>query len=250
MIRKLLLVAAAIAMPASAGAVALVGTASPAGAVTPITCTVTAVVHFAAPGLTFNGSTTTATTSNTTTSGGVLGGTSCGSTHAGTLSNQTIKTAAIKCTGAGMPSSNPACKAPPPQLYGYDSWKNYASSGVSSILASLPNISFKVGTTTYTAHNTAAAELLPNAAGCGTGTTGLGKEVGFKITGKITTAGPYLNAVSTLKACLGKVTGLHLVAAHAPATVPTFFYQINGATNLGNTTQTSTIDPAHSSLSF
>ena len=38
MIRKLLLVAAAIAMPVSAGTVALVSTSSVAGANTPITC--------------------------------------------------------------------------------------------------------------------------------------------------------------------------------------------------------------------
>ena len=237
-------------MPAGTGAVALVGTASPAGAVTPITCTVNAVVHFATPGLTFKGSTTTATTSNTTTTGGVLSGSSCGSTHAGTLPNETIKSTTTKCTGAGLPSTNLACTAPPPQKYGYDSWKNYTSGGTSSVLSSLPNVSFKVGSTTYTAHNTASASLLPNAAGCGTGTTGLGKEVGFKITGTITTLGPYHNAVSTLKVCLGKVTGLHLVAPHAPATVSTFFYQINGATNLGNTTQTATLDPLHSTLSF
>ena len=49
MIRKLLLVAAAIVMPASAGTVALVGTAEPAGAVTTITCTVTAVGQVRTP---------------------------------------------------------------------------------------------------------------------------------------------------------------------------------------------------------
>ncbi len=244
MIRKLLLVAAAIAMPASAGAVALVGTASPAGAVTPVTCSVTGIVHFAAPGLTKAGSVTTATTESTTTTGGVLAGAGCGTTHAGTLPNQNIKSATTPCTGTGLPVSNPACVS---GKKGYDSWANYVSGGTSSILTSLPNVSFKVGATTYTAHNTAAAALLPNAAGCGTGTTAPnGKEVGFKITGKITTAGAYLNAVSTLKVCLGKVTGTGLITT-APATVPTFFANLG---KTGNKVVTSTIDAAHSSLTF
>ncbi len=249
MIRKLLLVAAAIAMPVSAGAVALVGTASPAGAVTPITCALTSKVTFAAPGLTYKGSVTTATTETTMSTLGTLSGSACGSTHAGTLANLSIKTATVVCTGAGLPASNPGCVS---GKRGYDSWKNYASSGTSSILSSVPNVSFHVGATAYTMHATAAAALLPNAAGCGTGATGLGKEVGFKITGTITVpaTGPYHNAAATFKACLGKVTGLHLVAPHLPATVSTFFYQINGATNLGNTTQTATVDPATSSVTF
>ena len=63
MIRKLLLVAAAIAMPASAGAVALVGTATVAGAApTAINCAVSSKVTFASPGLSTKGSVTTATT--------------------------------------------------------------------------------------------------------------------------------------------------------------------------------------------
>ncbi len=244
MIRKLLLVAAAIAMPASAGAVALVGTASPAGAVTTITCGVTGIVHFAAPGLSKSGAVTTATTESTTTTGGVLNGAACGSTHAGTLANQTIKSATTACTGTGLPASNPACVT---GKRGYDSWANYVSGGTSSILTSIPNISFKVGATTYTAHNTAAAALLPNAAGCGTGTTAPnGKEVGFKITGTITTAGVYHNAVSTLRVCLGKVTGTHLITT-APATVPTFDANLG---KTGNLVTSSTIDVAHSSVSF
>ena len=81
MIRKLLLVAAAIAMPASAGTVALVSTSSVAGANTPITCALTGIVHFAAPGITKNGSLTTAMTTSTTTTGGTLSGSACGSTR-------------------------------------------------------------------------------------------------------------------------------------------------------------------------
>ena len=162
------------------------------------------------------------------------------------MPNETIKTKTVKCTGTGTPSSNPACVS---GKYGYDSWNDYATSGTSSVLALLPNVRFTVGTTTYTAHNTSAAALLPTASGCGTGTTGLGKEVGFQIKGTITapTTSPYHGAATTLKVCLGKVTGTHLVPAHAPATVPTFFYQINNASNL---VTTSTIDPAHSSLTF
>ena len=244
MIRKLLLVAAAIAMPASAGAVALVSTSSVAGANTPITCALTGTVHFAAPGISKNGSLTTAMTTSTTTTGGTLSGSACGSTHAGTLPNETIKTATVKCTGTHLPSSNPACVS---GKRGYDSWTNYANSGTSSIAASIPSIVIHVGSSTYTSHTTGAAILAANAAGCGTGTTGLGKEVGFKISGKVTTAGTYLNSATTIKICLGKVTGNNLVAAHAPATVPTFLYQVGNGANLVKTT---IIDPAHSSLNI
>jgi hypothetical protein len=132
---------------------------------------------------------------------------------------------------------------------GYDSWNNYTTNGTSTVLSSLPNLSFTVSGTSYTAHNTAVSAQGPTSSGCGTGTTGLGKEVGFKLTGKITApaTSPYKGATSTLKVCLGKVSGTHLVPARAPATVPTFYYQINNASNL---IVTSTIDPAHSSLSF
>jgi len=246
MIRKLLLVAAAIVMPASAGTVALLGTAPPAGAVATMTCTVTATVEFAHPGLSKAGSTTTATTKSTTTAGSALAGSSCGSTHSGTLPNETIKTATVVCTGTGTPTSNPACVS---GERGYDSWSNYTTGWTSSVRSSLPNVSFTVSGTTYTAHNTAVSALGPTSTGCGTGTTGLGKEVGVQVTGKIAapTTSPYYGAASTLKVCLGKVSGTHLVPARAPATVPTFYYQINNASNL---IVTSTIDPAHSSLSF
>ncbi len=57
MIRKLLMVAAAIAMPVSAGAVTLVATAGPAGAVGPtINCRDTGKIHLRwHSGLTHNG---------------------------------------------------------------------------------------------------------------------------------------------------------------------------------------------------
>ena len=246
MIRKLLLVAAVIAMPASAGAVALVGSAPPAGAVATITCTVTATVEFAPPGLSKAGSTTTAPIKSAKTAGGALAGTSCGSTHSGTLPNALIKIATVVCTGTGTPTSNPACVG---GERGYDSWNNYTTGWTSSVRSSLANVSFTVSGTAYTAHYTAASALAPTSTGCGTGTTGLGKEVGIKLTGTITapSTSPYKGATSTLRACLGKVSGTHLVAPHAPATVPTFYYQINNSSNL---IVTSTIDPAHSSLSF
>ena len=97
----------------------------------------TGVVHFAAPGISKNGSTTTAMTSSTTTTGGALSGSACGSTHAGTLPNETIHTATVNCTGTHTPSSNPACVS---GKRGYDSWNNYATSGTSSIVSSIPNI--------------------------------------------------------------------------------------------------------------
>ncbi len=68
MIRKLLLVAAAIAMPVSAGAVALVGTATPAGALGPtVNCAAGGLVTFAAPGISHTGAVTTLLTESTKT---------------------------------------------------------------------------------------------------------------------------------------------------------------------------------------
>ena len=66
MIRKLLLVAAAIAMPASAGAVTLVATAPSAGAAATINCHVAGTVSFASPGLSHNGTVSATATTDTT----------------------------------------------------------------------------------------------------------------------------------------------------------------------------------------
>ncbi len=250
MIRKLLLVAAAVAMPVGAATATLAGTSRVAGATPPIiNCHVGGTVMFAneatGAGLSKVGSTTTATT--VTTSIGTVIFTKGTTVCTGSSFPQHIKTATVRCTGAGMPTSNPACKAPPPQLYGYDSWKNYTSTATSSILKSIPNITFTVNGTTYTTHTLSVATLFPTSAGCGTGTTGLGKEAGFQVNGKVTTLGTYDNQATTLKVCLGRVTGANLVPAAPPATVPTFYYQINNASNL---VKTSTLDPLHSSFNI
>ena len=143
MIRKLLLVAAAIA-PVGTATVTVAGTSGVASATPPtINCQVNGTVTFALPGLSKAGATTTATTETTSTGTVTLskGTTAC----TGSSPAQHIKTATVKCTGAGTPTSNTACKAPPPQLYGYDSWNNYATTGTSSAVTG--NVSWGASTT-------------------------------------------------------------------------------------------------------
>ena len=96
MIRRLLLVAAAIIMPASAGAVTLVATAPTAGAAATINCHVAGTIYFATPGLTHNGKVTTATTSttNVSTETYTKGSTAC----SGTGPALAIKSTNIKCS--------------------------------------------------------------------------------------------------------------------------------------------------------
>ncbi len=101
MIRKLLVVAAAIAIPASVVAVNG-GIASAAGAKTApaISCAVSSTVTFAAPGLSTAGAVSTAKTSTTKTGNLAFSGTGCTGTGAG----HSITTASTKCTGTGKPA--------------------------------------------------------------------------------------------------------------------------------------------------
>jgi len=241
MIRKLLMVAAAIAMPVSAGAVALVGTASVAGAVGPtVNCAVASTVTFAPPGLSKSGAVTTATTSATKTATTVL---SKGTTAScsGSIAPLTITSKNTKCTGKGLPSSNPACVS---GKYGYGSWANYASGGTSSILTSLPTLAFKVGTVTYTTKNTKAAPDLS----CKASAT-VGSEIGFTITGAITkqsSGSTYIGAKTTFNACLGLVTGTGLLKQSGKSQ-PGFLANFN---KTGNLVKTAVIDKLSSSLTF
>ncbi len=114
MIRKLLLVAAAIAMPASAGAVTLVATAPTAGAAATINCHVAGTVSFATPGLTHNGKVTTATTSttNVSTETYTKGSTTC----SGTGPALKITSTNIKCSASGATTTVPACVGAPDRV--------------------------------------------------------------------------------------------------------------------------------------
>ena len=145
MIRKMLVIAAAVAMPASAlAAVTTIGTSGVAGAAvkvyTTTTCALSGSVTFAAPGLSHDGSLgkkATVTSVSAVTPGAIVSGTGgCGAT---TITSK-ITTAATDCNiPAVSPATNPAvCASATAKLhYAYSNASNLASAGVSSIVASL-----------------------------------------------------------------------------------------------------------------
>jgi|HubBroStandDraft_6_1064221.scaffolds.fasta_scaffold07093_3 hypothetical protein len=220
MIRKMLLVAAAIAMPLGITAVTAVNGATSAGA-TPTTCSVSATITFAPPGISNPGSISMSKTTQTTVTGETFGG---GCTGSGP--NLAINSKSVKCDKhtAGLPSSNTACT---PGNYGYGSWSNYASSGASTIQKATKKLSFTVNGVTYKTKTTSAT-----AVGCA------GGEAGFKVVGTISSPKAQKGQPSTFTACLGAVTGTGLTS------YTNFVANFNGP----GTVATAQIDPATSTL--
>ena len=85
-----------------------------------------------------------------------------------------------KCSASGATTTVPACTGNTTK-YGYGSWASYASTGASSIKSSIPKLTIKIGSITYTSTTSAAAAYTS----CKSSST-VGGEVGFKITGKVT----------------------------------------------------------------
>ena len=225
MFRKLLVVAAAIAMPVSIVAVSggIASAAGPKGGPA-ISCAVASTVTFAAPGLSKAGAVSTAKTSTTKTGSLVFSGAGCSGTGAG----HSITTAATKCTGTGKPAPYTKCKVGD---YGYDSWSGYISTGVSSIKTALPTISFTLNAKNFTVKTTAVA-----ATSCKVSSTVT--EVGFKVTGTVTAPATYVGATGTLTSCLGAVKGTGLTST------TNFAKDINGP----GTLTSATIDKAVSTI--
>ena len=248
MIRKLLLVAAAIAMPASAGAVTLVGTASPAGAAGPtINCHDTGTITFAgASGLTHNGYATTATTSTTAVSKQTYtaGSTAC----TGSGPALSIKSTNTKCSATGETTTVPACVGHLSE-YGYGSFKAYQSGGTSAVKSSVTGITFTVNGHTYTSKTCAASSCVATHV-CPKSAT-YGTEAGFELMGNVTTAGMYSNAATTAIVCLGAITGTN-DKIQTGATKPGFTYNLLQGETAGSTItiKTATIDPQESSLNM
>jgi hypothetical protein len=248
MIRKLLLVAAAIAMPMSAGAVTLVATASPAGALPPvINCHDTGTITFAGTsGLTHNGYATTATTSTTAVSTQTYsaGSTAC----AGSGPALSIKSTNTLCSTAGETTTVPACVGHPTER-GYGSFKAYQSGGTSSVKSSVASITFTVNGHTYTSKTCAATTCVKTYV-CPKSAT-YGTEAGFELMGNITTAGTYSGAATTAIVCIGAITGTNL-KTQAGATKPGFTYNLLQGETAGSliTVKTATIDKLESSLNI
>jgi hypothetical protein len=198
--RKILFGAAAVLLPVST--VALVGaTSGVASATGAIECSVAAEVTFATPGLSASGAESTSKSSVTTTTAPTIGNIeNCGgSSSVGAL---TITTKSTKCTGAGLPASNPACTAK--HQYGYDSWANYESSGTSGIAKSLKHLTATVDGVLYAFKiSGAAATTCHPTAGPQAGDT----EVGFAITGSVKSPKTAKGDSLTLTACLGSDSG-------------------------------------------
>jgi hypothetical protein len=239
MIRKLLLVAAAIAMPVSAGAVSLVATAPTAGAAATINCHVAGTINFATPGLTHNGKVTTATTSttNVTTETYTKGSTAC----SGTGPALAIKSTNIKCSAKGATTTVPACVGHSTEN-GYDSFDSYATTGVTSIRADVKTVHFTINSVAYTSTTgTSSSSVAVHT--CATSKT-YGSEAGFEVKGTITapTSSPYKGAATTVIVCIGSATGNHLLT-QSKATKPGFVYNLTQG--LGSTTADKQINVVH-----
>jgi hypothetical protein len=230
MIRKMLVVAAAIAMPLSV--IAATGATAGAKGVKPppdpaITCAVTATVTFASPGISNSGSVSTSKTSTTATSGESFTTKSGQSACSGTAPNNAIVSKSVKCAKKGpQPSSNSACV---PGEYGYGSWSNFESTGTSSIQKALKTIHFTINGIAYETKTSSAAAI-----GCA------GGEVGFSVSGTVAAPKVDKGQTAVLDACLGAVTGTGL---NSPQTF---------ANNIGGpgTVATATLDPATSTVAI
>ena len=203
MIRKMLVVAAAVAMPAAAMAgVSAIGGAGIASAKAlppvPTTCTLSGTVTFAKPGLSYNGSLTNKTveTSKTAITPSGLCGTKAikEKINSGTSVCATDPSPAPAC---GLASAKTLAKDP----YFYDTASSLATAGVSNIVTSLAagipavNNGTKV-TLQVTAPNTSA--VLPGGA--------CGATVGFALSGGVTNGGAGVSHYS-LTICLTGDTG-------------------------------------------
>ena len=191
MIRKMLVIAAAVAMPASAlAAVTTVGASGVAGAAktyTSQTCAITGGVTFAAPGLSANGSLTKKTFSQSVSSATATG-TGCGAgvSGAGTVSSK-IKSSTTDCNIPPVPpATNPAvCASATTKIhYAYDTTSSLATAGVASIAASLSK-----GLKVYDNGNKVTAQV--TLAGTSSVVPGgaCGANVGFELSGNTNVAG-------------------------------------------------------------
>jgi hypothetical protein len=192
MLRKMLLIATAVAIPLSATAVTAVVQSGTAGA-TPlaITCKVTSgTVDFAPPGLSQNGSFESASTSTTNTTT-VKYSCSPPAGGIGKTNPLAITTANTQCTGTNMPVNG--CTS---GQYSYDSVSGFASSA-STLWQDVGTLKIKIGVTSYTETLTSSSVALTCASG----------EAGFNLKGKLTAPAAHAGEPMKLTACLGSDTG-------------------------------------------
>jgi hypothetical protein len=192
MLRKMLLIASAVAIPLGATAVTTVAQSGPAGATAlAITCKVSSgIVTFAPPGISQNGSFEAASTSTTNTNT-VKYKCSPPAGSTGTTNPLAITTASTQCTAPNVPVTG--CTV---GQYNYDSTSGFAGSA-STLWSDIGNVSIKIGSTTYTDHLTSSAVLVTCASG----------EAGFSLKGKLTAPAAHAGETAKLSTCLGTDTG-------------------------------------------
>lgn len=200
MIRKLMMVAAACAVPLGvvalgAGQASAKGTPPPSP---PLTCSASGTVNFAPPGISNLGSVSANKISTTTTTPITFGGSNCGSGGSGPANTINSKST-LKCNKKindedANGANRPGCV---PHDYVYDSEGQFASSGVSTIQKDLKHLSFTVNGITFAAKTTSAAV---------SGSGQCSGEIGFVLSGTVK-AKPFTYSTFQFVACLGADTG-------------------------------------------
>ncbi len=229
MLRKLMMVAAAAAIPLGAvalGAGPAAATKGPPPASPPLTCSASGTVNFAPPGISRNGSISLNKTSTTTTSGLVFSGSGCGSGGTGPA-NTIVSKSTVKCSKK-VANENKSGGPQPGCMVGgynvYDQASAFASTGTATLQKALKKLSFTVNGIPFSGKTTSAAV---------SGSGQCSGEAGFVLSGTVK-AKPYTYSTFTLIACLGHDTGT--------GTTGSFVTDI--AVQLGSPSSTSTIATA------
>ncbi len=245
MIRKLLMVAGATAMPLGMVAVGAVGAGTagahkaPPPASPPITCAIGANVTFAPPGISKNGSVGTAKDSYTHTT--TISFTGCSSVPSqpgkttGSSAALTITSKNSKC--GKLPNTNKAGGSQPGCVKGdtyYDTASSFASTGTATLQKAVKKLYITVDGITFKAKTTASSIVAPGAA--------CGSEGGFHLTGTVK-AKPYTYTTDSLLACLGTDTGTN-TTGNAVADIE------SALSDPTITVATAQIDPATSQLNI
>jgi len=234
MIRKMLVIAAAVAMPASMLAVGAIG-GGVASAGTPLpsptlTCSASGTVTFAAPdGITANGTVGKAKTSTTNTSETTFAGPNCGT--GGSTPAKAITSKATKCTAANEPYQGCVVKE-----YDYGSAGSFAGTGASALGKALKSVALTVNDLAFKGTTKTTSAIEPGGV--------CGSDVGFQLNGTVKPPKGYTYKTFSLAVCLAADTGAN--------TSGDFFTDLAAELN-GNATiqiQTANIDPSDSVLTI
>ncbi len=225
MIRKLLMVAAAAAMPMGAVAVGALGAGTAVAAPT-YTCSLNGGVVTFNGGLSANGSVTTAKTNADTSSGITFAGAGCGS--GGSTIGRTITSKNTKC---GKTPGTPVPGCIKGDTY-YGTWSQFAGSGSAAIQKALKKINLTVDGHAFSGKTKASVGISPGGS--------CGAEAGFQISGSVKPPKPLTYSTYSMTVCLGTVT-----LAPGPGDPSSF---INNLTIPGSDVLTANVDSASSSL--